>query len=82
MTREDTRNDTAEREPTRCCAPSARAGRETRQRPQGKPGCPCAADGGCPARARWICLAALIGGLGFLALRTARRGRACCTQRV
>ena len=44
--------------------------------------CPCGTKCACPKNARWACLALLVGGLGFVAFRTARRrarsSGSCC----
>ena len=72
MTQKDARDETVgTEEDARCCGGHR----------EGKPACPCAANG-CPRKARWICAALLIGGLGLLALRTRRcagaAGPGCC----
>ena len=73
MAQEKTRNETTEGEDARSCC-----GNEDRES-----ACPCGAKCGCQEKARWACLALLIGGLGFVAFRAARRragsaGPACC----
>ncbi len=60
MASRETRNETIDGEEARSCC----GGRKRRT------ACPCPEN--CP-KARWLCLAALIGGLGILAFRTARR---------
>ncbi len=63
MAQTKTRNEAIDGEgPRSCCGDQER-----------KSACPCAANGGCPQEARWVCLAVVIGGLGILAFRTARR---------
>ncbi len=72
MTQDKPRDEVTREDKARCCG----------GRKEGRPACRCSANG-CPEKARWVCLAALIGGLGFLAIKIARRstgpaGPGCC----